>query len=109
MLSLMLKWMAHEAYHSHPSSAEVKNEWSFHSPNSLHDVYRDNFVRSNQNEENMLENLFLPQKSSVDHFEVVQSNFNSPFLSLPLSIGISFPTVPCLTSSLFHQDYYDQA
>jgi hypothetical protein len=44
-------------------------------------------------------------------FEVVQSNFNSPFLSLPLSIGISFSTVSCLTSSLFHedshQDYYD--
>jgi len=62
----MLKWMAHEAYHSHPSSAEVKNERSFHSPNTLTGLYRGNFVRSNQNEENLLENLFLPQKSSVD-------------------------------------------
>ena len=66
MLSLMLKWMAHEAYHSHPSSAEVKNEWGFHCPNSLHGMHSDNFVRSNQNEESLLENLFLAQKSSVD-------------------------------------------
>jgi hypothetical protein len=51
---------------THPSSDEVKNEWGFYYPNSLHGVQRDNFVRSNQNEENLLENLFLPQKSSVD-------------------------------------------
>jgi len=76
---------------------------------SLHGVHRDNFIRSNQNEENLLENLFLLQKWSVD--PVLKFNFNSPLLPLPLSVGISFSTVPCLTSSLFledsHQDYYD--
>jgi len=49
-----------------PLVLRFKNEWSFHSPNSLHGVHMDNFVRSNQNEENLLENLFVPQKSSVD-------------------------------------------
>jgi len=45
-----------------PLVLRFKNEWSFHSPNSLHGVHMDTFVRSNQNEEN----LFLPQKSPVD-------------------------------------------
>jgi hypothetical protein len=33
-----------EADHSHPSSAEVKNEWRYNSsPLCLHDLYRDGF------------------------------------------------------------------
>jgi len=41
-----VKWQGHEANHSPPSGAEVKNEWSYTSTPSisLYRVVRDNFT-----------------------------------------------------------------
>ena len=41
---LRVKRLGREADHSHPSSAEVKNKWSYAStvPVCLHGMYRDN-------------------------------------------------------------------
>jgi hypothetical protein len=35
-LFLVVKWPGHEADHSHPSSAEVKNAWSYTSTTPVH-------------------------------------------------------------------------
>jgi hypothetical protein len=45
-LSLGVKWPGHEAEHSQPSSAQVKNEWSYVStpPLGLHAMYRDSLA-----------------------------------------------------------------
>ena len=43
-----LKWSGHDVDHSPPTTAKVKNEWSYIStpPDWLHDVYRENFTYS---------------------------------------------------------------
>jgi len=44
--SIGAKWLGHDVNHSTPSSAEVKNEWSytFAPPIYLHGMDRDNFT-----------------------------------------------------------------
>jgi hypothetical protein len=50
VLSIDIKWLWYEADHSPPSSAEVKNEWSFTSiPPYVHGMHRDNFIFYFQN------------------------------------------------------------